>query len=174
MIDFLEYSRNIPWNIPYSKISQILIVYLLFWNIPGIFHIPNFSIFRLCTVFFGIFLVVFHIPQLFIFSRNKFFMEYFMFIFSNQNLILHGKSNFWIFLGYSIFQNFYISIVYLFFWNIPGIFHIPNISIFPCWSFILEYSIFEIFIFHGIFHGIFRGIFHGIFHFQKWACFTGA
>ena len=149
---FLEYS----WNIPYSKFFHISIVYR----------------------FFGIFLVIFHIPKLFIFSRNKFFMEYSIFIFLNHNLILHGKSNFWIFLGYSIFQNFYIFIVYLFFWNIPGIFHIPKNTYFCCCRLFLEYSTLDIFIFHvifrGIFHGIFLGIFHGIFHIPNDRCDTGA
>ena len=43
----VEYSRNIPWNIPYSKILDILIVLLFFRNIPRIFHIPPISIFVL-------------------------------------------------------------------------------------------------------------------------------
>ena len=47
VLHFLEYSRNIPWNIPYSKIFNISLVYIFFWNIPGIFHIPNNSTFFL-------------------------------------------------------------------------------------------------------------------------------
>ena len=43
----MEYSRNIPWNIPYSKIFDILIVLQFFRNIPRIFHIPPNSIFFL-------------------------------------------------------------------------------------------------------------------------------
>ena len=59
MIDFLEYSRNIPWNILYSKILHILVVYHFFGNIPGIFHIPIFLIILLLQFLFGIF----HIPK---------------------------------------------------------------------------------------------------------------
>ena len=47
VLQFMEYSRNIPWNIPYSKIFDILIVLQFFRNIPRIFHIPPISIFFL-------------------------------------------------------------------------------------------------------------------------------
>ena len=47
VLQFMEYSRNIPWNIPYSKILDILIVLQFFRNIPRIFHIPPNSIFFL-------------------------------------------------------------------------------------------------------------------------------
>ena len=47
VLQFMEYSRNIPWNIPYSKIFDILIVLQFFRNIPRIFHIPPNSIFFL-------------------------------------------------------------------------------------------------------------------------------
>ena len=131
------------------QITQLFSCFKIFWNIP---YSKKFKIFYVAS-FFGIWHNLYS-PQ-----KTQFWME--NQVFDNSCYIPYSK-------------NFNISLVEGFFWNIPGIFHIPNISIFPCWRFILEYSIFEIFIFHGIFHGIFRGIFHGIFHFQKWACFTGA
>ena len=117
---------NIPWNIPYSKIFNISLVYIFFWNIPGIFHIPNNSTFFL----FQDFLEYSIFQKIQDFLCCKFFSEY------EIIYIPHKKLNFaW-------------KICFL---NIPVIFHIPKISIFPLlkvfFGIFLEYSIFQIFLY---------------------------
>ena len=105
VLHFLEYSRNIPSNIPYSKIFNISVVYIFFWNIPGIFNIPNNSTFFL----FQDFLEYSIFQKIQDFLCCKFFLEY------DIIYIPHKKLNF----AWKIY-----------FLIIPVIFHIPKISIF--------------------------------------------
>ena len=103
----MEYS--IFQNFQYLSLS-------IFWNIPGIFHIPKKSSFFLLQVFleYSIF------QKIQDFLCCKFFLEY------DIIYIPHKKLNFaW-------------KICFL---NIPVIFHIPKISIFPLLK-----------VFFGIFH----------------------
>ena len=122
---------------------------LFFLNIPGIFHwifhIPKFSIFSLFCYFFGIFHGIFHIPKFSILWLFCYFFGIFQINIPKRILIYNGKSNFRIFLEYSIFH---------------------KSRYFTCFSFFVEYSISDIFIFHGIFLGIF--------HFKNRVCFAGA
>ena len=95
-----------------------------FWDIPGIFHIPKKSSFFLLQVFleYSIF------QKIQDFLCCQFFLEYDIIYIPLKKL------------------NFAWKISFL---NIPAIFHIPKISIFPLlkvfFGIFLEYSIFQIF-----------------------------
>ena len=102
----------------------------------------NFQYFG-CFSFFLIFNGIFHIPKFSIFRMFCYVFVIFEINILKNIYIYHLKLNFWIFLEYCI--NFNILFVYGFF---------------------LEYSIFDIFIFHGIVYGIFRWIFNEIFQFK--------
>ena len=119
VLQFLEYSRNISWNIPYSKIMNIQLVFLLFWNIPEIFHIPKIALFILLQCFLEYeysyrktqitmenpnIPAIFHIPNISILCLFTFFLEYSIsdiFIFhglfpmeystSKKELVLRGR-----------------------------------------------------------------------------------
>ena len=101
-------------------------MYLFFGIFLGIFHIPNFSIFLLLLVFFWIF----HIPKV----RKKRWktLEYSIF---HLNQEICCMKNF----EYS-FKKIDIAFTFYFFWNIPGIFHIPKKIEYRCGIVFLEYS----------------------------------
>ena len=106
---FLEQFRNIPWNIPYSKIFgyfYCLAIYLEYsWNIPY-------------SIIFKIFTVYVFFPNIPYSNKLKsillrFFLEYSIFHKKQKNVVL-----------YSI--KYEIILVEVYFWNIPDIFHIPK------------------------------------------------
>ena len=128
VVYFFDYSRNIPWNISYSKILLILLILIVvpfFW----IFHIPNLSIFlqKSAKTLLKKNIGIFHIPSK---PRKLLWYEKCGIFFKN-----------WFFLKYS--------------WDIPFSKKIKYCcGIFQCCGPILpEYSILLIFTFRGIFRG---------------------
>ena len=81
-------------------------MFYIFWNIP--WNIPYSKIFNILFVYF-----------------LRIFLEYSIF----QKIQDFSSLIFFCNIPYS--KNINIYLVECFFWNIPGIFHIPNISIFP-------------------------------------------
>ena len=142
-MNFLEYSWNIPWNIPYSRIFNISVVMIFFWNIRGIFHIPKISYFFLWCIFFGIFHIPINCKKMLWWKKNG--------IINTQKNQKNKKTGLWC----SIF------------WNIPGIFHIPKKIIFLLWW--IFFGIFHFMNFHIPFN-IPRNIpwkFHAMFHIPR-------
>ena len=128
------------WNIPYSKILKIFAVFNILWNIPYSKILKIFAVFQ----------ILWNIPYFSNYIKNGVLRANLWF---SEIFHIPKKSTFLLFCHFSgIFQEYSIF---------------QKNQYFCCFANFLDYSIFLIFIFHGIFRGIFRAIFHGIFHIPK-------
>ena len=152
-VNYLQYT---VWFVPKSTPDDLEIHWsgglVKLWTPAACFTI--FGIFQEYSIEYSIFQDSQHFAYLYIFLEYSWNIPY--------------SKNFTIFLM-EMFFGIWIFLTKIQFTmencNIPTIFHIPNFSTLTLWPDFLEYSILEIFIFHGIFQEYSIGIFHGIFHF---------